>query len=823
MSLFIACIHKFHQPLGAQSVPSALSSQPSSDMTKKPWPPSGHKDKGQLLLSKDTPSSSSSQKRKINYDGNMEMKDGGATSSQKINKDNSGDTFDSDESNLILNDINVPIKAQTLTGPSPKLNVDKKEGKKDSLLKVNEETEALLSKSKVDSNAKETVEASSSDSSSEGDDDSDDDDDDDDDSDDSNDTSSDTSSDGEESPTEKKTSDSVDSSRNKTPQVPERREKSSREKKATEKGERRQEELEAERRALAASRAKAKLRAQQNKSNQNNQMKNTSSKSKQSIHKHDPIGEDDITVSTYDLNPSSSDDSEDGARNNASSNHNNTTSSNAVASDKKRRKSFDDGEDRGGSGGGVKKKGKQEPSVIRAHSDPAPQSDSNKVSNVPNSSSKRTTPNTVVDKTARPATGPGSRGGKIRPSQSASKGNDGQTASISQSSVASKGGASSLVPTTANQGKGIGNSNNNNTNSKFMEKKKAEKPPLPESFSHDTHPSRSMVRPLLGNVLSDNVDKAKAFNAIRCMVELQRSGVVPNVRLGLNQLDTKTPVPVAVNKIPLPLSSEIMYCLDLLEIKSDICWDQLAEIQRVYARVRSGEYILVDEEGKPTPNPCTNMNRHPNTVPLRQVNPSISELLNPDHPLNKKLPINLINTIAKVNIERIEEAHIYEKVLPEGPTHLNGFSMIRQDVPLYTSPNKAPYFEATEAAMLKIKRQMTAEIRKRKLAKQTAWTILANRYIDVSAKWNVYVDEKERIIRESSGRGLGKRGSVLDNPSYSTRDFYSQDNVARTDYDQDILLSQLEQEEVSFFVFCILICLLIFFPMHGSLNHLRYI
>ena len=160
----------------------------------------------------------------------------------------------------------------------------------------------------------------------------------------------------------------------------------------------------------------------------------------------------------------------------------------------------------------------------------------------------------------------------------------------------------------------------------------------------------------------------------------------------------------------------------------------------------------------------------------------------------------MINHIAKVNVERIEEAHIYEKVFAGGPTKFNGYCTVKpEQVPLYTSPNKAPYFEATEDSMSRLRKQMTLEIRKRKLAKQTAWTILANRYIEVSTKWNTYVSAKEKIAKESMGRGLGKRGSVLDNPSYSSRDYlYNSDNIARTDYDQDILLHQLEQEEVRF-------------------------
>ena len=36
------------------------------------------------------------------------------------------------------------------------------------------------------------------------------------------------------------------------------------------------------------------------------------------------------------------------------------------------------------------------------------------------------------------------------------------------------------------------------------------------------HPSRQTERPQLGSILRKNEDKAKAFNAIRCMVELQR-------------------------------------------------------------------------------------------------------------------------------------------------------------------------------------------------------------------------------------------------------------------------------------------------------------
>ena len=95
-----------------------------------------------------------------------------------------------------------------------------------------------------------------------------------------------------------------------------------------------------------------------------------------------------------------------------------------------------------------------------------------------------------------------------------------------------------------------------------------------------------------GAVLQDNADKAKAYNAIHCMVELQRGGE----KLGLNKLDTSAPVPVAVNKIPLPLSSEIMYCLDLLEAKSDICWEHLAAIQRLYSRIDSGELRVLNSQ-----------------------------------------------------------------------------------------------------------------------------------------------------------------------------------------------------------------------------------
>ena len=97
--------------------------------------------------------------------------------------------------------------------------------------------------------------------------------------------------------------------------------------------------------------------------------------------------------------------------------------------------------------------------------------------------------------------------------------------------------------------------------------------------AHTSSQGRALVRSTIGQVFSHPNDIARAFHAIRYMLEVQQGVVQGRVEPSHITRDISVPQEVAV-KAPFPISSEISLCLDLAEMTGDFLWDNLLEVQR---------------------------------------------------------------------------------------------------------------------------------------------------------------------------------------------------------------------------------------------------
>ena len=91
---------------------------------------------------------------------------------------------------------------------------------------------------------------------------------------------------------------------------------------------------------------------------------------------------------------------------------------------------------------------------------------------------------------------------------------------------------------------------------------------------------------------SNPSELSMAFHAIRYMLEVQQG--VLHGRVEPSRIQREFPVPADVGKVPLPLTSEISYCIDLAEMAGDFLWDNLLDVQR--RRVLLENLIKLNEE-----------------------------------------------------------------------------------------------------------------------------------------------------------------------------------------------------------------------------------
>lgn len=312
---------------------------------------------------------------------------------------------------------------------------------------------------------------------------------------------------------------------------------------------------------------------------------------------------------------------------------------------------------------------------------------------------------------------------------------------------------------------------------------KERRTPVADHYNQQIHPSRCYDRPLLGDIMSDSCDKAKAFNAIRLMVELQKFGTdVINNRIDddvLNKLDITQQVPDAVNRIPLPVSFEISHYLDLLESRCNFTYEYLHDLQKIQERVKSGNIRVLGPNGKDTRNQL-----------YEKMSLSYVESIAQNSNVPKSFPVALINLVAKQNKLRHEDSHRHEFIVPQ-------ISEIISKSPLYRFPSDTPEFKTVKENM-KIQREiMMNEIRRRKLLRRRAWDVLGDRYLDAMNKWETYVNDLE--ASRSKVKTTRNRSSFigLDNPSYMSSESNERptSDVVRSEYEQLLIFQQLDQVE----------------------------
>ena len=244
------------------------------------------------------------------------------------------------------------------------------------------------------------------------------------------------------------------------------------------------------------------------------------------------------------------------------------------------------------------------------------------------------------------------------------------------------------------------------------------------------HPSRDFSRIHLGDVVINDEEKKLALYAVRSVIEMQRGGLSSQTRLGVDSVGLDARSTLAYNKIPLPSNAEINGCLDNLGARADLVWDQLVEIQRLRSRIKDGELDSeLDQQNKAANgNMMTLESKGDDTTDSKTNNGNATDYLT-----------KIVSNIVKQNIYRANEAH----------------SMAAMDIKMEENKDKEIYeTDIVTKQILKQRRKITDEIRRRKVNRLQAWEEIGDRYVGMEHKWKRYVEEveAEQIERDNLQR-----------------------------------------------------------------------
>lgn len=255
-----------------------------------------------------------------------------------------------------------------------------------------------------------------------------------------------------------------------------------------------------------------------------------------------------------------------------------------------------------------------------------------------------------------------------------------------------------------------------------------------------------------------------------------------------------------MNKLPMPLTSEIAVCLDILEAKSLSVWRHLAELKReenVISRL-----ICPEATGGNGVNKIEGSDEERAALVRGAVDDIVNTVLEtccpPDPPKsdislasNARL-LSLLTDVQRKNQIRIDESY----------TLLSAIESDQKDRSVESSLESI--IRLNKESMTRIRPIVVAEVRRRKLAKRLAWEILGDRYLREKRRSDA-VEESLRVAEEEEEVRLrgGARGGVVSS-RYSSRigsSGFGRGDVIRSEYDSDRLLHQLVGGKRDFYKF----------------------
>jgi hypothetical protein len=272
----------------------------------------------------------------------------------------------------------------------------------------------------------------------------------------------------------------------------------------------------------------------------------------------------------------------------------------------------------------------------------------------------------------------------------------------------------------------------------------------------------SFERDSLGGLFSSVSDLRNAYYALQGMVRIQVgmrgvSGFNKEDLMGLNQMLQN---PQSVVNLPIPYTSEIVMCLEIIEAKSYQYGDAMVAIQLLKREIeellRRGHHPQDSEPCTVRP-PAESLNGTCEASEALQMSPYASSPMGlvkksmikseaPPPPRKSTLwPEPLVPQFLAENMKKASTAEVCAHVhFP--PTLPNAGNIYSLDS--LVSRGK------TE---LERKRPIVlAEVRRRKLASTQAWEILADRYLAVKHRWEHY-QEKNAVVPPGEEEVLGPR------------------------------------------------------------------
>jgi hypothetical protein len=275
----------------------------------------------------------------------------------------------------------------------------------------------------------------------------------------------------------------------------------------------------------------------------------------------------------------------------------------------------------------------------------------------------------------------------------------------------------------------------------------------------------SFERDSLGVLFSSVSDLRNAYYALQGMVRIQVgmrgvSGFNKEDLMGLNQMLQN---PQSVVNLPIPYTSEIVMCLEIIEAKSYQYGDAMVAIQLLKREIEeqakrspnsmdselAGRLAVENLPGGSEPSEAHSMNSllspyASSPMGLVKKSPFKSEAPQPGRKLTV-WPESLISQFMSENMKKVSTAQCCAHVhFP--PTLPNAGHIYNLDT--LVSRGKVE---------LERKRPIVlAEIRRRKLASTQAWEILGDRYLAVKHRWEHY-QEKNAVVPTGEEEVLGPR------------------------------------------------------------------
>eukprot|EP00602_Paraphysomonas_sp_CaronLab_P013680 CAMPEP_0185042584 /NCGR_PEP_ID=MMETSP1103-20130426/42436_1 /TAXON_ID=36769 /ORGANISM="Paraphysomonas bandaiensis, Strain Caron Lab Isolate" /LENGTH=1641 /DNA_ID=CAMNT_0027582679 /DNA_START=91 /DNA_END=5013 /DNA_ORIENTATION=+ len=332
----------------------------------------------------------------------------------------------------------------------------------------------------------------------------------------------------------------------------------------------------------------------------------------------------------------------------------------------------------------------------------------------------------------------------------------------------------------------------------------------------------SFERDSLGSLFSSDPDLSYAFFALQGMVRIQMRmrGVGGFCTEDLQHLHNLLQSVQSVVNLPIPYTSEIMMCLDIIEAKTQNLGDALSKW--LIWRKELEESAARGEKKSVKPRV---LSKH-SSQPQRSIQAPSSGLtqggtVGSAMPSLNSSPIALV----KKTVGKADRMHVFSGQISKSESLAPMFAkenckraaianICSQDfISAFASPGDCLYpinqtrVQSLQEDMQRKRSVIAAEVRRRKLARTQAWEVLGDRYLRVKHQWEHYVEHNRPPEQEEDEkytarlRELAAMRNIM-SPRTPARlsamraSASAGNDITRPEYDQDKVLQQLAMMEL---------------------------